>query len=191
MIFKKRNITQLSDEALMKEIISGNQAAFSELYERFNQRLFYFFFRMLGNDNEVANDFLQDIFLKIIHKPELFNTEHKFSSWIFSVAHNMCKNEYRKREVRKIVQNEEYPDHFAEDYSTNESKEKELLIAEVFTELENLDDSHRSILLLKYKENFSLKEISKILELPVGTIKSRLHYARIELSKRIVNKELL
>ena len=175
----------------MSAICNGNQAAFSDLYERFNERLFYFFYRMLGADRELANDFLQDLFLKIIHKPELFKPEYKFSSWVFSVAHNMCKNEYRKRDVRKVVQNEENPDLISDDYITGDIPDKEELIAEVFAQLETLEESQRSILILKYKENFSLKEIAEILELPVGTIKSRLHYARTELSKRVANKELL
>lgn len=175
----------------MAAITNGDQTAFSELYERFNERLFYFFYRMLGTDRELANDFLQDIFLKIIHKPELFKPDYKFSSWIFSVAHNMCKNEYRKREVRKHVQNEGNPDQFSDNFEPEYNKEKEQLIIEVFSELENLEESQRSILILKYKENFSLKEISEILDLPVGTIKSRLHYARLELSKRVAAKELL
>lgn len=175
----------------MSAITNGDQAAFSELYERFNERLFYFFYRMLNCDRELANDFLQDIFLKIIHKPELFKPEYKFSSWIFSVAHNMCKNEYRKREVRKHVQNEENPDQFCEELGADIYTEKEKLIAGVFSELEKLEESQRSILILKYKENFSLKEISEILDLPVGTIKSRLYYARVELSKRMANKEMI
>lgn len=175
----------------MLAIANGNQDAFSEIYERFNERLFYFFYRMLGSDRELANDFLQDIFLKIIHKPELFKPEYKFSSWIFSVAHNMCKNEYRKRDIRKVVQNEAYPEQFVDDCGAEQMNEKENLIVEVFTELETLEEKQRSILILKYKENFSLKEISEILDLPVGTIKSRLHYARLELSKRVADKELL
>ena len=170
---------------------NGKHEAFSELYERYHERLFYFFYRMLGSDRELANDLLQDIFLKIIHKPELFNPDFKFSGWIFSVAHNMCKNEYRKREVRKHVQHEENPDQFSDDLPYQNGADKEQLIADVFSELEALEESQRSILILKYKENFSLKEIAGILDLPLGTIKSRLHYARQELSKRVEKKELL
>ncbi|WP_167618417.1 RNA polymerase sigma factor [Maribellus sediminis] len=191
MIFRKKHIDKLNDEQLMAALINGDRLAFSELYERYNRRLFYFFYRMLGSDDDVANDFLQDLFLKIIQKPELYKPGHKFSGWIFSVAHNMCKNEYRRREVRKHVQAEENPDQYAHATYYETADEKENLIAEVFNELELLDESQRSILILKYKENFSLKEIAEILDLPVGTIKSRLHYARLELSKRIANKESL
>jgi RNA polymerase sigma-70 factor, ECF subfamily len=174
----------------MTSLANGDQQAFSELYQRYNRRLFYFFYRMLGSDNEVANDFLQDLFLKIIQKPELFKPGNKFSGWVFSVAHNMCKNEYRRREVRRQIQAEENPDQYPHQIAENEI-DRENLITEVFNALELLDENQRSILILKYKENFSLKEISEILGLPVGTIKSRLHYARLELSKRVTTKELL
>ena len=192
MIFKKKNISRLTNEELITAIKNGNQSAFSELYERFNQRLYYYFFRMLGNDKEVANDFLQDIFLKIINKPELFKPGYKFTSWIFTVAHNMCKNEYRHREVRKIISNDENPDQFVTDENSyEETLKKEQLITQLFTEIEYMAEDQRAILLLKYKENFSLKEISEILELPLGTIKSRLYYARVELTKKLANKSLL
>ena len=175
----------------MTAIKNGDQSAFSELYERFNQRLYYYFYRMLGNDKELANDFLQDIFLKIINKPELFGPGYKFSSWIFTVAHNMCKNEYRNREVRKIISNDENPDQFLADENPYEATmNKELLVAQLFSEIEHLEEEQKAILLLKYKENFSLKEISEILELPVGTIKSRLYYARTALTKKMANKSL-
>lgn len=190
MILSKRNISKLSDEALMSHVKNGNTIAFNELYLRYNRRLYYFFYRMLGADSENANDFLQDIFLKIINKPELFNSSLHFSKWIFSVAYNMCKNEYRKREVRKIIQTESNTDEFAEEPAELQLN-KEALLSTIFSELERLDENQKSILILKYKENFSLKEIAEILELPVGTIKSRLHYARLELSKRINKTELL
>nr|WP_319509948.1 RNA polymerase sigma factor [uncultured Draconibacterium sp.] len=189
MIFRKKHINRLTDEELMTAVKNGNQSAFSELYERFNQRLYYYFYRMLGNDKELANDFLQDIFLKIINKPELFKPGYKFTSWIFTVAHNMCKNEYRNREVRKIVSKDENPDQFlSNENSYEETMSKEKLITQLFAEIENLEEDQKAILLLKYKENFSLKEISDILELPVGTIKSRLYYARTALTKKMANK---
>lgn len=173
----------------MSHIKNGDTEAFNELYLRYNQRLYYFFFRMLGADTENANDFLQDIFLKIINKPELYNSSWTFSKWIFSIAHNMCKNEYRKREVRKIIQPESNQELIVDEFEEIQTNKEELL-STVFSELEQLDENQKSILILKYKENFSIKEISDILELPVGTIKSRLHYARIELSKRINRTEL-
>lgn len=173
----------------MEALANGDQQAFNELYTRYNRRLYYYFYRMLGNDSEVANDFLQDLFLKIIHKPGLYKSGNKFSGWIFAIAHNMCKNEYRRREVRKHIQNEDCPERLEQEISPGTEPDKEHLIAQLFAELEGLEESQKSILLLKYKENFSLKEIAEILDLPIGTIKSRLHYARHELSERLKKKD--
>jgi RNA polymerase sigma-70 factor (ECF subfamily) len=93
--------TTISDEHLMEGIHHGDTDAFNELYLRYHKRLLYYFYRMLGNSSEKAQDFLQDIFVKIIDHPESFNISRKFSTWIFSVAHNMCKNEYRRLAVRR------------------------------------------------------------------------------------------
>ncbi len=181
MIFIKQNITDFTDEVLMKNIASGNRAAFDELYNRYYERLFYYFYRMLGNCEETANDFLQDIFLKIIDKPQLFNPEYSFKKWIFSVAHNMCKNEFRKRETRKTVLQDVIPEDI-EDEINSDKENKNRWIEIAFREMEGLNEKSREVLVLKYRENFSLEEISEILCLPKGTIKSRLFYARNELA---------
>ena len=172
-----------SDEELLISIANGNGDSFNELYSRYKDRLLYFFYRMLFQDKEVAKDFTQEIFIKIIQKPLLFDPKMKFSTWIFSVANNMCKNEYRRRNVRKNTINNENPDIFtAEEYlSTNH----ESIIKLIFYQLNTFDDSHKSAFLLKYREGFSIDEISKILELPKGTIKSRLFYTRKKIQENI------
>ncbi|MCG6188570.1 RNA polymerase sigma factor [Maribellus maritimus] len=184
MIFIKRNSGDFTDEALMKFIGAGDRAAFDELYNRYHNRLFYYFYRMLGNCEETANDFLQDIFLKIIDKPQLFNPDYSFKKWIFSVAHNMCKNEYRKRENHKTILQDIIPENIKDEINPDrEDKSRWIEIA--FREMEGLSEKSREILVLKYRENFSLDEISEILSLPKGTVKSRLFYARNELTKLV------
>ncbi len=178
----------MPDKVLMKHISQGNQAAFTELYTRYKDRLFYFFFRMLGGCEDTSNDFLQDTFLKIIDKPELYNPSYPFSKWIFSIAHNMCKNEYRKREVRKIMVKEENTDKYLDNQEpiTDTSQ----LVDMAFRKIDGLKDKSKEVLLLKYRENFSIQEIAEILEVSEGTIKSRLHYARLELSAIMPRTEL-
>ena len=77
--FKPLNYQQLADEKLIVAITNGDSSAFNELYKRYNERLLYYFYRMLWNDKEMAQDFLQDLFIKIIDKPHLFDVERKFS----------------------------------------------------------------------------------------------------------------
>ena len=87
----------------MRLLSEGKQRAFDELYERYAKKVHYFFWKMLGNDAEKADDFVQDLFLKLIEKPHLFQEEKKFSTWLYAVAGNMCKNEYRKTAVRNEI----------------------------------------------------------------------------------------
>lgn len=180
--FKKKNNNQ-TDEALMLSIQQGDVASFDELYARFNQRLYYYFFRMLGNEHQVAEDFVQELFLKIIQNTKAFDCKRTFTTWVFSMAHNMCKNEYRSRAVRSIMCNEENADAFVEDEeSVGEGDEK---IHQIFEVINALDEHHKTIFLLKYREGFTIDEICDICELPKGTVKSRLFYARKKIQELI------
>jgi len=106
MIFLSKSYRQYSDEQLMGLIRKGDASSFDELYKRYSHRLLHYFYRMLNGDEEKAQDFLQDICLKIVEKADTFNPEGKFSSWIFTIASNMCKNEYRRMRKRISMDNE-------------------------------------------------------------------------------------
>jgi RNA polymerase sigma-70 factor, ECF subfamily len=177
-----------TDEFLLALLAEGDQQAFNTLYHRYSGRMLYYFYRMLGNSNEKAQDFLQDLFVKLIDKADTFDTSRKFQTWIFSIAHNMCKNEYRSMDVRKsepiddaFYLNEDLPPDFDEADNDLESFTRDL-----FEELDTFDEIHKTVFLLHYRENFSLKEISQILEISEGTVKSRLFYTRKRLSERLV-----
>ena len=176
MIFRRKN-KAYSDNELMQQIVSGDQAAFSELYHRYKDRMYYYFYRMLGNSSEQANDFLQELFMKLIEKPESFNPAFSFPTWLYSVANNMCKNEYRRREVRKEYQATEALEPKL-DYLNDSSVDPEQLIEKIFLTLDQLGEEHRSVFLLRYREGFSIREVAEILELPEGTVKSRLFYTK-------------
>src|SRR5690606_3276565 len=74
---------------------NGKEKAFNEIYNRYSKPLFLFFYRRLYQENNKAQDFLQDLFLKLIEKAATFDSSKKFSTWIYTIAYNMCKNEYR------------------------------------------------------------------------------------------------
>ncbi|MDA3893794.1 MAG: RNA polymerase sigma factor [Salinivirgaceae bacterium] len=179
----KTDFKSFTDEKLMQAIQNGDCKAFDELYFRYNQRLYYYFYRMLGHEHQVAEDFMQDLFLKVIQKPHYYDSKRPFSTWVFSIAHNMCKNEYRSRQVRSIVNSEENPDRFICDDKPSEEKDKNIDL--IFSELNKMDDSHKTAFLLKYREGFTIDEISEIMELPKGTVKSRLFYARKKLQQQL------
>lgn len=183
MIFKRKNKVY-SDHELMQQIVSGNQFAFNELYLRYKDRMYYYFFRMLGNSAELANDFLQELFMKIIEKPESFNASFNFSTWLYSVANNMCKNEYRRQAVRKEYQAIESSEKKL-DFINDTTIEPEQLVEKIFQTLTQLGEEHQSAFLLRYREGFSIKEVAEILQLPEGTVKSRLFYAKKTVAEKL------
>ena len=179
-----------TDEKLMQCIQRADTSAFNELYDRYSKRLLFYFFRELGGDEEKAQDFLQETFLKIVEKPELFDVERKFSTWVFTVAYNMCKNEYRRQEVRNIIENnpnmDEISQGFDSEYHHAEKKiDQKIFESALLAELEKFDDGHRSVFLLRYQQNLSVKEIGEILGCSEGTVKSRLFYTTQKLANRL------
>ncbi len=184
MKFRRTSYESHADEDLMRLIAQGTSGAFDVLYERYARRLLYYFYRMLGQDEEKAQDFLHDLFLKIVERPHLFSAERRFSTWVFSVAHNMCKNEYRRLQVRRTepLDIDDLPMHSD---PLPETIDRKAFAAMLDVELEELSEEHRTVFLLRYRENFSLREISDVLQCPEGTVKSRLFYALRRLAVRL------
>lgn len=181
---------KFSDERLMERIQRHDTLAFNELYDRYSKSLLFYFFRELGGNEEKSQDFLQEIFLKLVEKPELFCTEKKFFTWIFAVAYNMCKNEYRRLGVRSIVdsnaETEELSQKFDSEYNQAERKiDQKAFEKALMTELCKLEDDQRSTFLLRYQQDLSIKEIGEILGCSEGTIKSRLYYTTKRLTAKL------
>lgn len=183
------NIEEASDEKLMAKVAKGDARAFALIYDRYAPKMQWYFLKMLGKDAEKARDFTQDLFVKLAEKPYLFDTGRKFSTWIYSVAHNMCKNEYRKLSVRNHVKGEDIgvekriSDEHAKDPATELDKNTFEQMLEL--ELKLLDENHRTAFLLRYKEEMSIKEIAEIMGTSEGTVKSRLFYTVKKLSEKL------
>lgn len=146
--------------------------------------MYYYFYRMLGNSEEQANDFLQELFMKLIERPESYNPAYPFATWLYSVANNMCKNEYRRRNIRQEYQAVEALNPQL-DFLNESSIEPDQVIEKIFQTLDQFGEEHRSAFLLRYREGFSIKEVAEILELPEGTVKSRLFYTKKMLAEKL------
>lgn len=181
MFFKKR-LTHFTDEELMQKIQQGSEAALVEIYQRYSTPLLRYFTRMLWHDAHVAQDFLQDLFVKVIDNPGRFDTNRKFSTWIYSIAHNMCKNEYRNKEHRDATV---IPIERHSKIDLNKLIDEQDFKNRLDFLLETLDDESKTLFLLRYEHEFDLEKISDILAIPVGTIKSRLFYLRKGLSQEL------
>ena len=184
-IFQKQ-VKQLSDEELMKLLSKGNQKAFNEIYLRYSDVLFGYFMKMLARDKEKCEDLVHDLFAKIIRKPDYFNVNRSFRTWVFSVACNMCKNEYKRMSVRKHVSNDFEPTKSLQAESDTLKKVHESTFSESFYKALNaLDEKHKNVFALRHFEGLSMKEIAETLEINEGTVKSRLFYATKTLAKEL------
>ena len=175
---------QLTDEALMLLIKKSNNKAFDELYHRYSKKILNFFYRKLFQDSEKAND----LFLKIIEKSNYFDDEKSFSTWIYTMAYNMCKNEYRSLKVRSTIKDEFDLNGLIELPSFNNfvhQFDSDYFMTCLNSELESLTDNHKQTFILRHKELLSINEISIIMECSEGTVKSRLFYAIKTLSKKL------
>ena len=186
MIAERTTHIELTDEELMTLVLKKDEKAFSVLYDRYSKMALNFFFKMLWKDREKSEDFMQDLFMKIIQKPELYNSARPFKTWLFSVANNMCKNEYRKAEVRAKAAPEIFATQNNSELNKGEkSTDKKLFMNELNIELENMDQAKRSIFIMRFKHGFSIKEISQVLECSEGTVKSRIFYTVKKLNEKL------
>lgn len=190
----------LTDEQAMERVGRGEISALDALYARYQKRLLFYFHRMLAGDVEQAQDMLQDLFLKLIERPDLYTPGRQFSTWVFSIAHNMCKNEYRKNEHRRKYAATNTATSSAPagiDYGVDiEAIESEMLnAADAFDratfaamlriELDLLDPDAKTTFLLRHQEGFSLRDIAETLACPEGTVKSRLYNTTRKLAERL------
>lgn len=168
-----------SDEELMAYLSKGDQLAFDELYKRYAKAMLIYFKRMLWNDQEKAEDFIHDLFAKIIQNPNAFDRNRSFKTWFYSVANNMCKNEYKKQEVRKNTSYSIETTFHVKDVNQNVMDDvQDRFFKEAFEkEIENLDEKHSEVFILRHFDGLSIKEIAEILGANEGTVKSRLFYA--------------
>ncbi|MFN6378194.1 MAG: RNA polymerase sigma factor [Flavobacteriales bacterium] len=175
-----------SDEELMRLIGQRDSAAFEELYDRYSRLMYNYFHRMLWKDKEKARDFTQDLFSKLIHKNELFDEKRSFKTWLYSIAHNMCKNEYAKHEVRKDAHADiKYQQPGIEKSKADVDIDKNEFKRELQIALSELDEVKRTTFELRFYQEMSIQEISEIMECSEGTVKSRLFYTLKQLNEKL------
>jgi RNA polymerase sigma-70 factor (ECF subfamily) len=170
-----------TDEALLLLVAGSDMLAFNELYDRYAQKMFGYFYKMLWKNKELAEDQTQELFLKMVKHAGAFEKGRSFSTWLYSIAHNICKNEYRKAEVRMkhaeaisgpAIVSEDNPDIGRFRLAVNRC-------------ISHLGDDKRSLFILRFQEQLSVPEISRVMGIPEGTIKSRLFYLLKELKEQL------
>jgi RNA polymerase sigma-70 factor (ECF subfamily) len=177
------NLRKKSDEEIMTLVQPGNRTALTELYRRYSTPLLRYFHRMLWKDHEKAQDFVQDLFLKIIQHGESFDAKMSFSTWIYSMAHNMCKNEYRKKAFRdavhinhgaEIVRERVFEPDVSPDFNLN-----------LENALATLDADDKHLFVLRFELDLPMEHIAVMLACPVGTVKSRIFNLKKKLAVQL------
>ena len=175
------------DEELLPLIKNGGHAVFDELYSRYGQKMFSYFFRMLWKNKELAEDFTQDLFIKLINNADAYMEGRNFSTWLYSIANNMCKNEYRKQEMRKAQGHFFKAETLADVVNPDMRRFKEA----VHNCTNELPEEKKALYILRFQENLSVPDISKIMNIPEGTIKSRIFYLLKEMKEKLKEFEYL
>lgn len=187
---KQQNKFQYSDEELIASFQNGNEQAYIELVRRYRDRLMTFVFRFLG-DSDLSEDIVQDTMLKVYTHKHYYKEIAKFSTWVYTIAGNLAKTELRKQKRRKITQlsqmntddrKYEIPskDLKSEDKIQGEFAEKEIQKA-----ILQLPLHFRTVVILRDIQELSYEEISNIVDVPLGTVKSRINRARLQLQQSL------
>jgi RNA polymerase sigma-70 factor (ECF subfamily) len=161
-----------SDEELMARLQAGDERALAQLMQRYQGPLYGFLSRRVGS---AADDVFQETWIRIVRARERFDTERRFAAWLYQIANNLCRDRYRRVDaMRRAV------DSFrVEDETLRETPESPALAGQdaMRARLLALPDRLREVLVLRYYEDLGEEEMSRVLGVPRGTIKSRLHAA--------------
>lgn len=177
---------------MTKLALKGDQRAFAELVELYKDKIYHLAYRMLNNRHE-AEDVVQETFLRVYRNLDRYDDKQKFSTWIYRIGTNLCIDRLRKRRpvysLDAEVNDQEGIDGYSMIPSTNVTPETELLLSEtqrlIYEAIDSLPVKYRSVMILRYLQDLSLQEIGDVLDMPVTTIKTRVHRGREFLRKKL------
>ena len=183
-----------ADEDLMLALKHGDEAAFAELMRRHRGPIVNYVHRLIG-DRDRAEDLAQEVFLRVYRHAGTYRVTARFTTWLYTIASNLGKNELRNRARRRNVSMEDSPrelcqddyhfgtraDFFAPD-KVADLKDRKARVREA---IDSLPEHFRVMLVMRDLEGFSYEEIASMLDLPLGTVKSRINRARLEFKRRV------
>jgi RNA polymerase sigma-70 factor, ECF subfamily len=176
------NRETLPDLDLMRRVQEGEMVSYNTLVNRYKDRLFNVLYRMLSSEDE-ANDLLQETFLRVWQHKMSYDFRFAFSTWIYTIALNLARNELRRRKKIKFLDIFDFADKLAakEEKKDTSANLKTLLEAE----MKRLPEKYKTAFLLRDVDNLSYEEIAQVLGVPLGTVKSRVNRARAILRTRL------
>jgi RNA polymerase sigma-70 factor, ECF subfamily len=176
----------------IKQVKKGDQNAFAEIVDLYKDKIYQLCYRMLGNAHE-AEDIAQEAFIRAYVNIHTYDMSKKFSTWLYRIATNLSIDRIRKKKPDYFLDAEiagtdgltMYSQVAAEEKLPEEEIETMELQQTIQNEILKLPDKYRSVIVLKYIDELPLKEISEILDIPIGTVKTRIHRGREALRKQL------
>lgn len=169
-----------SDNALMLKVKEGDLDKLGLLFERYNRRLYHFFYRMTHR-RDISEDLVQGVFERILKYRDTYNSNGSFSTWIFQIARNIQIDHYRQNQSEKLDDYDNWDqlegDHFESEQEQQEKEELKLLQQA----LNRLDKTKKQTLILSRFEGFKYKEIAEIMDCTESAVKVRILRALREL----------
>jgi RNA polymerase sigma-70 factor (ECF subfamily) len=194
MTSRRRPLPKLGDSELVAAHLEGHPGAFSELYDRYHDRLVHFIARKTG-DRDRAEDLVQEAFIRVTRHLHRFDQNKKFSTWIYTICSNLAKNELRNRSRSPLVLFQKLTTHWEPDHRPLQFEDagarpvdqyrKRYLQEIVEQTVEELPAHHQLVFRLRELEGKSYEEIAEITGVNLGTVKSRLHRARTSFAEMI------
>ncbi len=186
------NQFRYTDEELIARFQEGDEQAYIELVNRYRNKLITFVYRFV-NEFEQAEDIVQDALLKLYTHKHYYRNIAKFSTWIYTIAGNLAKTELRKKKQRKVTSISQMgPED--RDYEipsvapdTDETAQSEYIEKTIQAAIQKLPLHFRTVTILRDIQELSYEEISKIVDVPLGTVKSRINRARLQLQKELID----
>ncbi|MCI0596535.1 MAG: sigma-70 family RNA polymerase sigma factor [candidate division Zixibacteria bacterium] len=180
-----------TDSELVAKAKAGNEDAFRQLVVRYQKRIFYLAYRMT-KDKDAADDLAQETFIRTYQALPRFKENYPFYTYIYRICMNLSINYHRRQKLTVYESRTENWEQileqqgiFPESISTAEEKTLSRLEAEI----DRLSPEYKAVVVLKFYENQSCEEIAKTLEIPLGTVLSRLARARQKLAQALAKKE--
>lgn len=177
-------MTDPADDELLDRVRAGDHAAFDAIVDRYERRVFAIALRICRH-HEDARDVSQDVFITVLRAVKGFRGDAQLSTWLHRVTVNAALDAVRKRQRRATSSVDELADHAAAEPGPEATAIESVRAAEVHRALGTLAPEHRALIVLHDLEGLDYAECAEALEIPLGTVKSRLHRARLALAKEL------
>ena len=186
-IIQRQGTVMNHDESnLLPRYRDGDPDAFAELLQAYRAPVYGYLVRC-GVAEDARDDLFQTIFLKIVQAADSYKPNRPLKPWLFTIVANTVRSHFRKRRVQSLVFPEEVKDPSPGSQAVSEARETTSWLKGKIAELPMVQ---REVLVLACMEGLSLKEVHKILNLPLGTVKTHLRRARLTLTKALVRRKL-